>query len=321
MKPYPLRTKPFFRDYIWGGRKLGTVLGKEIPSEGDWAESWEFVDHAEHQSVVTNGPLAGQTVREIAQHSHDWLFGCHSIKRLPLLLKYLDCNRVLSVQVHPDDAYAEQMDTPDFGKTEAWYIVDAEPGSVLYAGLKEGVTKADLRAAVEAGRVEETLHEIQPKAGDCLFIPAGTVHALGAGLLVAEIQQASNTTFRLFDWNRLGADGKPRPLHVDQALEVIDFAAGPQNLQVSDRTAGAEVLVDCDKFILTRHQGSATLTPTGSFRLLTAPHGGVEITWDADGPQSEKLGRGESVMLPAAMPDVQVELQSGAVLLEMSPPV
>lgn len=321
MKPYPLRTKPFFRAYIWGGRKLETVLGKAIPAEGDWAESWEFVDHTEHQSEVTNGPLAGLTLREIAEQHHDWLFGSQSIDRLPLLLKYLDCNRVLSVQVHPDDAYAQQMAPPDLGKTEAWYIVDAEPGSVLYAGLKEGVTKADLRTAVEAGRVEEMLHEIQPKAGDCLFIPAGTVHALGAGLLVAEIQQASNTTFRLFDWNRLGADGKPRPLHVEQALEVIDFAAGPQNLQVSEESAGAEVLVDCDKFILTRHQESTSLKPSGSFRLLTAPHGGVEITWDAVGTHFEELGRGESVMLPAAMPEVNVELEDGAVLLEMSPPL
>ncbi|MEO8270965.1 MAG: type I phosphomannose isomerase catalytic subunit, partial [Aureliella sp.] len=234
--PYPLRLIPFFRDYLWGGRKLQTALGKDLPANGVWAESWEIVDHPEHSSAILSGPLADSTLHQICESDPDWLLGklpqgeefrggadCRSTnpRTLPLLFKYLDCQRVLSVQVHPDDSYGQKMLPPDLGKTEAWYIIAAEPEAVLYAGLKLGVSREDLQSALASGEVEQCLHRIQPKAGDCVVIPAGTVHALGAGLLVAEIQQASNTTFRLFDWNRLGTDGQPRALHIEQSLEVI----------------------------------------------------------------------------------------------------
>ena len=338
--PYPLRLAPFFRDYLWGGRKLQAALGKNLPTDGVWAESWEIVDHAEHSSQILNGPLAGSSLRQLSQTHPTWLHGREANGALPLLLKYLDCQRVLSVQVHPDDAYAGRMAPPDLGKTEAWYIIAAEPDAVLYAGLKSGVTSSDLRTALAAGTVEQCLHAIHPRPGDCVFIPAGTVHALGAGLLVAEIQQASNTTFRLFDWNRVDAQGRPRELHVEQSLEVIDFSSGPRNLQTpqSLREFGDGIvhqrLVECDKFVLDRLQSgersSTSLPLAGDDRchLLTVPSGTATIAWDdavASGvsgapTHTERLDTGQSLLLPAALPAVNVLLEPHSTLLDMFVP-
>ncbi len=313
---YFLLTEPALRDYLWGGRKLQTVLGKALPPDGVWAESWEVVDHAEHQSIIRNGAFAGQSLAEVSLVHPHWLFGDSGVTKLLLLLKYLDCQRVLSVQVHPDDAYGQRMTPPDLGKTEAWYIVDAEPGAVLYAGLNRGVTRDSLRLAIEAGKVEDCLHRIEPKRGDCVFIPAGTVHALGAGLLVAEIQQASNTTFRLFDWNRVDANGKPRALHIDQSLEVIDFDSGPRSLQqpASTEQPGRERLVSCEKFTFDRLTGSISVAGDGRLHLLTAPYGGVELQCN---DQHQKLATGESVILPAALGKVEAKIAADKVLLDM----
>jgi mannose-6-phosphate isomerase len=284
-----------------------------------------MIDHPHHQSEVTNGEWAGKTLRDICSVSSDWLLGNASqeFSALPLLLKYLDCQRVLSVQVHPEDAYALQMSPPDLGKTEAWYIISAEPGAKLYAGLKAGVTSNDLASAVKSGTVEECLHVIEPDAGDCMFIPAGTVHALGAGLLVAEIQQASNTTFRLFDWNRVGADGNPRELHIERGLEVIDFDSGPRQLQVPQATDqdGREQLVSCEKFVLDRLLDTfdGQMGGDGKFHLVTVPRGAVELSWDSGGERrSENLTAGHSVFVPACMPGVQVTIKSSeSTLLDM----
>lgn len=316
---YFLQTEPAFRDYLWGGRKLDTVLGKALPGEGVWAESWEFIDHSEHQSVIRNGQFAGQSLRDISSSHPQWLFGDSKTKQLPLLLKYLDCQRVLSVQVHPEDSYALRMDPPDLGKTEAWYIVDADPGALLYAGLKEGVTREQLRAAITTGSVEKCLHQIEPKRGDCVFIPAGTVHALGGGLLVAEIQQASNTTFRLFDWNRVDASGKPRALHVDQSLEVIDFESGPRPLQTPTAThqPGRERLVSCEKFNFDRLTGANMVGGDSKLHLLTAPYGGVQLKSDSE---ELTLAVGQSAIVPAAMTQVQAIVQENCILLDMYVP-
>lgn len=325
--PYPLRMAPFFQDYLWGGRKLATALGKPLPDSGVWAESWEIIDHPEHQSRIIQGPLAGLTLHQLAADCPDWLFGSQAsqFNALPLLLKYLDCQKVLSVQVHPNDDYARKMTPPDLGKTEAWYIVAAEPGARLYAGLKRGVDEKTLRQAVSTGELEHCLHEIQPAAGDCVFIPAGTVHALGAGLLVAEIQQASNTTFRLFDWNRVDAQGNARTLHVEQAIQVIDFNAGPRSLQEPQPTGevGRERLTACDKFVLDRLQHASDIQTRVSgdakFHLLTAPHGNVRLAWEFEGTANcQSLQIGESVLLPASMPATSVDFSSPrAVLLDM----
>jgi mannose-6-phosphate isomerase len=251
----------------------------------------------------------------------DWLVGSAPTVagRFPLLLKYLDCQRVLSVQVHPDDDYALAMETPDLGKTEAWYIVAAEPGSIVYAGLKPGVERHDLLEAIAAGRTADCLHQLEPRVGDCVFIPAGTVHALGAGLIVAEIQQASNTTFRLYDWDRVDDQGKSRPLHIDQSLETINFSCGPRQWQRPQPMAqpGRERLVECDKFTFDRIHGVRHVTSGGDgrFRILTVPQGAATVTVAG---QVERLRTGESLLLPASLETAEIELEEGATLLEAS---
>ena len=319
--PYPLRLEPTFRNYLWGGRKLATRLDKPIPAEGVWAESWEVVDHAEHESSIANGELAGQTLGAVMRANSDWLVGDAPTVagRFPLLLKYLDCQRVLSVQVHPEDSYALAMQPPDLGKTEAWYIIDAEPGSVLYAGLKPGVERHDLLEAIEAGRSAECLHQMEPKPGDCVFIPAGTVHALGAGLIVAEIQQASNTTFRLYDWDRVDDQGKSRPLHIAQSLETINFSSGPRQWQRPQRLdePGKERLVECDKFSFDRIRGVAQVRVGGDgrFHILTVPQGAAKVTV---GNHVEVLRTGETLLLPASLEQARIELEADTTVLEAS---
>ena len=318
--PNALQFRPILKQTIWGGRRLGERLGKPIGPGSDYAESWEVVDHGADQSVVRSGPLVGATLTELVREKPDWLLGpgvC--IDRFPLLLKYLDCNRVLSVQVHPDDAYARQMKPPDLGKTEAWYIVESQPESLIYAGLQRGVDRSMLAEAIQAGRTEEMLHAFHPDPGDCLFIPAGTVHALGAGLLVCEIQQSSDTTFRLFDWDRVDAGGKGRPLHLSPSLEVTDYDSGPVSPSPVDRAReGWQTLVACDKFVLrSLAQGNGPIGGDGRFHLLTVPDGQVELSW----PEEHwTLRRGETVLVPAGADAGTVTAAEGGILLAMHLP-
>ncbi|MBN1854623.1 MAG: class I mannose-6-phosphate isomerase [Pirellulales bacterium] len=255
--PYPLRFQPIFRRYIWGGRRLATLLGKSIGDTGTCAESWEIVDHGDDQSIVTNGPFAGKRLTDLIQRDAPEFFGRHRhFDRFPLLFKFLDVHHPLSVQVHPDDAQAAQLDPPDLGKTEAWVVIASKPGSKIYAGLKSGMDRPALIRELARGSLENCLHSFEPQAGDCVLIPAGTVHATSEGLVIAEIQQASDTTFRLFDWNRVDAEGRPRPLHIEQALDAIDFSRGPVEPVVPQPTldAGIERLIACDVFVLDRWQ-------------------------------------------------------------------
>ena len=207
------------------------------------------------------------------------------------------------------------MPVPDRGKTEAWYIVASKPESLIYAGLKSGVDRKALNEAVAVGETEKVLHSFHPSAGDVVFIPAGTVHALGAGLLVAEIQQASNTTFRLFDWNRVGADGHPRELHIEQSLEVSDYRSGPVAPRGSDPKAGGwQKLVSCSKFVLQAlENGQASIGGDDQFHILTVPKGSVTVG-------EMQLSAGESVLLPAAIDRTDVSLSPDSTLLEMHLP-
>jgi mannose-6-phosphate isomerase len=227
---YPLRFRPILRHLIWGGRRLGTVLHKPIGEASDYAESWEISDYHDQVSVVEEGPLARTTLRELVKSRPLELLGpaVGPGDKFPLLVKFIDANHDLSVQVHPDDEKGRRL-ANDSGKTEAWVILAAEPGSLIYAGLKEGVGPDEFRRAIDSGEVEPLLHRFEARPGDSILIEAGTVHAIGAGVLLAEIQQMSDATFRVFDWNRLGADGKPRELHIEQAMESIAFQRGPVN--------------------------------------------------------------------------------------------
>ena len=320
MQPlYPLRFEPTFRQYIWGGRRLGELLGKPIGDGEDYAESWEIVDHGADQSVVSAGPFAGVSLGELVKNRKRDLMGdVASGESFPLLFKLLDCNRDLSVQVHPTDDQGKLLVPPDLGKTEAWVILDALPGSKVYAGLKRGFDREAVAREVARGTVEVCLHTIEPAPGDCLFIPAGTVHALGAGLLVAEIQQSSDTTYRLFDWNRLGPDGSPRQLHVEQSLDVIDYEAGPVHVQQPESTEDPNVerLVACDKFVLDRCQIDGTMilgknqqSIERGFHILNVIAGAVCLEHDqTDRP----LTRGESALVPASCLPLKVSTEAGA---------
>lgn len=320
----PLRFEPIFRSYLWGGNRLATRLGKKLPDDGIWAESWEIVDHHEGESTVESGPFSGWTLRRLIEQFPNEILGKNTPQeRFPLLLKYLDCQRVLSVQVHPNDAYGSQMPRPDRGKTEAWYVIEADDDSVLYAGLKPGVGRRELERAMQDGSTEACLHVLHPKAGDCVFIPAGTVHALGAGLVVAEIQQASDCTFRLFDWNRVDKDGQPRPLHIHQALEVIDFESGPVTC-VTRRdtpTPHQSLLVDCDKFRLMESRSTEpTELPLNQFCIVTLPKGSGVIRCDE---VEIALSRGQSVLVPYACVSATLQLsdREPSVALIATPPL
>lgn len=316
----PLCFAPVFRRYLWGGRGLANRLSKPIGDGNDWAESWEVVDHGPDQSVVAAGHYAGKSLHELVMQHGAALFGRHHPQpQFPLLFKYLDANLPLSLQVHPDDAYAKQMTPPDLGKTEAWCVVHAEPGSKLWAGLKPGIDRETLARQVAAGNTEQCMHVIEPVAGDCIFIPAGVPHALGAGLVIAEIQQASDTTFRLFDWNRVGADGKPRALHVEQSLAVINYGFGlvsPQSPQATDRSY-IQRLVACDKFVLDRWSHFAPGGMLGGderFHILSVVAGEATLI---HGDRELTLALGQTALLPAASPTIAVRGGDDAVLLDM----
>ena len=316
---YPLRFTPLFKRHLWGGRRLATELGKPIGDGDDYAESWEVVDHGVDQSVVSDGPLKGTTLAElVAKHGEALLGMDYPQTGFPLLWKFLDAHRVLSVQVHPDDARASQLVPPDRGKTEAWVVLAADPGSVLYAGLIAGVDREKLTRAIEAGESESCLHRLEPVAGDCIYIPAGTVHALGDGLLIAEIQQASDTTYRLFDWDRVGPDGKQRQLHIAQGLDAIDFDRGPIQIEKPKPTACQEIerLVTGDQFIIDRWNFERPLRAGGNDKchLISVIEGEVEISGD---PRGKPLMRGEVMLLPAALGEVTVSPSSKATLLDV----
>lgn len=321
MALYPLIFEPHYRRYLWGGRRLESVLNKPLPPGEDYAESWEVVDHGADQSRVANGPLRGETLHALIERFGEALLGC-SGRQFPLLFKFLDAHRDLSLQVHPDDQAAARLDPPDLGKTEAWVVLHADPGSVIYAGLRRDVDRAALEAALKAGRAVECMHTISPKPGDCVMVPAGAPHALGAGLVIAEIQQSSDTTYRLFDWNRVGADGKPRPLHIEAGLEAINFQLGPLCVGVPQPVPGRparQQLVACDKFLLERWQlDAAEELEAGKFQILAVIQGRAVVTSQ---DQQLTLAAGRTALIPAACAGTTVGPgDSSAQLLMMSLP-
>ncbi|HEY4233433.1 MAG TPA: type I phosphomannose isomerase catalytic subunit [Lacipirellulaceae bacterium] len=319
MLDQPLRLKPVLKQYLWGGRRLGTVLGKPLGDGDHYAESWEVVDHGADQSVVADGPLTGKTLHELVMQRGESLFGRqYPQPQFPLLFKFLDAQQTLSVQVHPNDQQAARLNPPDLGKTEAWVVLAAESGSKIYAGLKPGIDRRALERELASGTCDKCLHQFEPTAGDCVFLQAGTVHSLGAGLLIAEIQQSSNTTYRLFDWNRVDRDGKPRPLHIEESLGTIDYArgpVGPQRPQPTDRPY-VERLVECEKFVLDRWRIDAAQPCGGDsrFHILAVVEGQVTIRSTG---QPLLLSRGGTVLLPAECAEVSITPQIRAVMLDM----
>ncbi len=223
---YPLLFEPILKEKIWGGDTLYKKYGMDLPSP-NIGESWNIACHENGMSVVANGSLKGKTLEEVIHLRGRALLGTslgdEHIEKFPLLIKILDATDILSVQVHPDDTYAKIHENGELGKTEMWYVIDAKPDASLVYGVKEGTTREEFKAAIEGGYLEKYLKRLEVESGDVVFMPAGMVHAIGAGILICEIQQNSDTTYRVYDWNRVGDDGKPRDLHIDKALDVIDF--------------------------------------------------------------------------------------------------
>jgi len=319
---YPLRFEPIFKSLIWGGRRLQTLLNKPLGPGDRYAESWELADHRDDVSMVADGPLAGTGLRELIRRDAPALLGpsAGAGAQFPLLVKFLDAHQVLSVQVHPDDALGRRL-VNDNGKTEAWVIVHAEPGSRIYAGLRPGVTREAMAAAIADGTIEALLHQFEPRPGDCILIPAGTVHAIGAGIVLAEIQQMSDATFRVHDWGRVGADGRPRELHVAEALEATDFAAGPVDPVVPEPEpvpgGVRERLVRCPYFALDRWRltGPARIGATDRFTILLGLGGHADVR---HGGHDHSLALGETLLLPAAIGPCEVIPRDEASVLACS---
>jgi mannose-6-phosphate isomerase len=317
---YPLRFEPILRRLIWGGRRLGTVLHKPIGNARDCAESWEISDYRDQVSVVRHGPLAGTAIRELIRTRGEKLLGAAIAPRdeFPLLVKFIDAHQNLSVQVHPDDETGRRL-AGDNGKTETWVIVDAEPGSVIYSGLKRGVGRDEFAAAIRSGEVEPLLHRLEPRAGQCILIESGTVHAIGAGVLLAEIQEMSDATFRIYDWGRVGTDGKPRPLHLNESMESIDFARGPVDPIVPEVESlaggGTREKLSCsDYFALERLTlcRPAQVGQHDRFTILMGLEGRSDIEY---GGEVFRLEFGQTLLLPAALGPCEITPRDDARVL------
>ncbi|MFM7130534.1 MAG: type I phosphomannose isomerase catalytic subunit, partial [bacterium] len=287
----PILFEPILKRILWGGRRLQTILGKQLGPETDYAESWELADHPNGRSTAIWPPeLVNISLPELVQDFPDEILGPAIAKKynqFPLLIKFLDAQKDLSIQVHPDDDLARKL-VNDNGKNEAWVVIHADPGSRIYAGLKPGVTREAFQAAMTSGTTPDLVHWFEPKPGDCIMIPAGTVHAIGSGVVLAEIQQMSDATFRVDDWGRLGPDGKPRQLHFNESMLATDFNRGPvgpvrpiplnhhQNNEISH-----ELLTHCDYFEITRWRFENKISVGNEehqkFTIVIVMNGQIEI--------------------------------------------
>ena len=289
LKKYPLKLSPVCKEIIWGGTKLKTEFGKVCDLD-KVAESWELTARYDGMNTIVNGEYSGMT---LADYLGD------KAEKFPLLIKLIDACDKLSIQVHPDDEYA-QTNEGEFGKTEMWYIVDAEPGAQLVYGL-ENYNKDTFAAAAKEGTLEQYLHYVDVHPGDVFFIPAGCVHAIGAGILIAEIQQSSNVTYRVYDYNRRGKDGQLRPLHVEKALDVIIDYTDEQidAIRYSDGYFDG-ALANCKYFRVERYVGDITLNVTDdSFMHVLCLSGEGTIG-------GQPITKGDSYFLPAGLGTVEV---------------
>ncbi len=319
---YPFLFDPLLKHYLWGGRNL-EKLGRELPENTKVAESWEIAAHKDGMSIIKNGEYKGQTLGDLFSELGESLVGSNNQWALdrgkfPLLVKLIDANQSLSVQVHPDDGYAMTHEGNELGKFEMWVIIDAEPGAEIIYGFHEQIDKKTFREAVDNGTLGEFLHHIPIKKGDHICVPSRTIHAILEGALIAEIQQNSNTTYRVFDWNRLGDDGKPRELHLDKALDVINFtqvSASLPDVQTFRRGDGwtSERLCDNQYFTTERirieNGGTYSGVCDGStLEIWGVLSGGVEVN-------DIELDPVNFVLLPAALGPYTITVSDDSVLL------
>jgi mannose-6-phosphate isomerase len=318
MHLYPLTFSPRFKERVWGGRKIGQLYRKNLPDKVPIGESWEISDRPEDVSVIANGPLEGKDLRWLMEQCPAELLGAARAQsgRFPLLVKILDAREKLSLQVHPPAEKAAILQGEP--KTEMWYVTEAERTAELYVGLKQGVTRRDFEAKVQNGRVADCFHRLPVQAGDAMFLPSGRVHAIGAGLVLFEIQQNSDTTYRVFDWNRVGLDGRPRQLHVAESLASIDFADFEPALAARDfREEGGvrrRLLVDDPLFKVEEWRSAAGAVWEAAdlkLRILGVVQGEVVAS---DGNEALGLHGGEFGLLPACV-HATVRMAPGTALL------
>lgn len=320
MDLYPLTFVPLFKARVWGGRRLASLYGKPLPPGVRVGESWEIADRPGDESVVANGPLAGKSLRWLMVHAPEALLGrARPLRgRFPLLVKLLDAHDRLSVQVHPPAPVAARLGGEP--KTEMWFVTHAEPGAELFVGLRRGVSRERFVAALAAGKVAECLHRVEVREGDAMLVPSGRVHAIGAGSVLFEIQENADTTYRVFDWNRLGLDGRPRALHIAQSLASIDFDDHEPPLlrqEPGSAAAGRRLLAAAPSFRVEYWPFVAgvpqTLALEACVALLAVVRGALQVV----APHGEvTLSAGTCCLLPACCDPVRVvPRRDGAFLL------
>ena len=322
---YPLRFEPIYQYRLWGGRHLANLLAAPLPS-GPVGEAWLLSDRDDHPSRVTDGPFKGQSIGQLLRQFPEQMMGklAGRFRRFPLLLKFLDVHEMLSVQVHPTKANTNLLPAGETPKTEAWVVLDAGAQSRIYAGLKPETTETDLRRALTNGTVVDHLAFLIPKPGDAIFLRAGTVHSLGGDLVVFEIQQNSDVTFRLYDWDHIDPKtGKPRALQVDKAIACIDFAEGPVNRVTPDvettTLVEREKLFHCEHFWLWRLRGRSPFTvgKANLPRVLVCIEGEGQVE---HGDATYAVGRGDVFLLPAVIGQCVFRPRGAVNLLEIAIP-
>jgi mannose-6-phosphate isomerase len=297
----PMRFKPVYQTYIWGGRGMVELYGRsDAPATGPVAESWELSDRADGMSVAGTGPLAGQTLRSIiAEHREAILGRTPAGEVFPLLIKLLDARETLSVQVHPDDESARQGHGE--AKSEAWYVLHAVPGACVYRGLRPGVSPAEAGQSLTDGTLADKLERVPVDAGDLIYVPGGTVHAIGAGCMLLEVQQNSNTTYRIFDWNRVGPDGQPRALHLDAAGQVARWNTADTHPPADDGRCVTPyfTIEPC----AVGRRAMSVADPLRGFTVLFVEEGPVLLV---AGGVEQHVAPGTTWLLPAALRQVKV---------------
>jgi mannose-6-phosphate isomerase len=298
--------KPVFKDRFWGGTQLHTVFGYDIPSETT-GECWGISAHPHGPCEIVNGPFKGQTLNQV-WNTHPELFGHYASKEFPLLTKILDARTDLSVQVHPDDHYAQEVENVPYGKTECWYVIDAEPGAEIVYG-HHAQTPSEFRAMVESGDWEHLLRKVKVKAGDFFYVPSGTIHAIGGGILILETQQNSDITYRVYDYDRKDADGNTRELHIDQSIAVTSYPHQDPPLDFKKKELeGATLtqLVSESNFTVyhVALNGELTQTQNQPFLLVSILDGEGSLTTDG---QTFFFKKGDHFLLPATLGDYDVE--------------
>ena len=316
----PLELLPPIKDYIWGGTKLREQFGK-VSSLDRLAESWELSCHKDGQSIIANGEYKGRTLSDyLADNKNALGKNCEKFEYFPVLIKLIDARDKLSVQVHPENDYAQRVEG-EYGKTEMWYIVDCDENASLIYGFKENISKEDFRRAIEENTLLDKVNTVPVKKGDVFFIKSGTLHAIGKGILIAEIQQNSNTTYRVYDYGRIGADGNPRELHIEKALDVTDLKpAKPYKLQKPLELDGrtVQLLADCDYFTVSRQdvrEKTKITVSENSFCHILVIDGEASLSAE-DGELS--LKKGSSIFIPAGSGEYIINGKCSMIITEIN---